>query len=472
MIAVLALSAAFSCKKEDDKNIVVSISADSNFKDGAANVKVFLYDTSSKDVTVSISVMATPNEGYTALSASDLEFHQTVTIPAGEKSVEHVVRLSNSFQAGDGKYEAVLSLFGAVGATVSNLNNTVHIVVGNSYNGGGNGGNEGGEDQPGTGDMTFVSEWSVAISGDPYVYDDKSYQDLTVSLPGINYFWMEALTDAEIAEYGSLADLAKSWGDDNQQWMAEGDDLSDLVFSLNDEEFYVQYPGAGTFYVYIIEFNADGSATGRYGRSALTFAEMEGGSQGGGDDDDDEESGLYDVVAINGTGTAYFYFDLFDKGSITQSNLQDAMKELASMCNDVYELAQEYEELFGKVERTDCMNDAEDNSYDYDELALGEYDVLVVGLNTDGNLTGEYNISTINVDGHEYDGPDYDIDKLSRRFESARRQARRNIGRRDFTPVITGALTQKTAWVAEYLGRYEDSGYDYFASAKKRSLRK
>ena len=92
MIAVLALSAAFSCKKEDDKNIVVSISADSNFKDGAANVKVFLYDTSSKDVTVSISVMATPNEGYTALSASDLEFHQTVTIPAGEKSVEHVVR--------------------------------------------------------------------------------------------------------------------------------------------------------------------------------------------------------------------------------------------------------------------------------------------------------------------------------------------------------------------------------------------
>lgn len=467
MIAVLALSAAFSCKKEDDKNIVVSISADPNFKDGAANVKVFLYDTSSKDVTVNITVLNTPSEGYTALSASDLEFHRTVTIPAGEKSVEHAVKLSKTFQAGDGKFEAVLSLFGAVGATVSNLNNTVHIVVGNSYDGGGE---QGGEEEPQTGDMTLVNSWSVDISGDPYVYegDGESYQDLTVSLSGIKYFWMEALTDAELAEYGTLADLAKAWADDNQKWMAEGDALSDIVFSLNDGDFYVAYPGAGTFKVYIIEFNADGSATGRYGVSTLTFAEMEGGSEGG----DDDESGLYDVVAINGTGDAYFYFDLFDKGSITNDNLQDAMKALAQMCNEDYESAKEWEEILGPIERTDCMYDAEYNSYDYEELELGEYGVLIVGLSADGNLTGEYNLTTVTIDGHEYEMED-DYDSFAKRLASAKRAARRNLGKRDFTPVITGALTQKTAWVAEYLGRHEaDDDFGYFKSAKKRSLRK
>jgi len=439
VLAAVAIMAAFSCTKEEGTPLVVSISADAAFKDGAATVKVYLMEPAAAEVSVNISAVATPSEGYTAIDAADLEFNQSVKIPAGSKESQQVVRLRDSFKpAAEGKYEAVLSLYGASGAKVSEKSNTVHIAAGGSY--GGDDFGPGGGDKPVVEGMTLVKEWSVSLSGDPYTYDGEDYQDYTPNLSGIKFFWAEALTAADIAEYGTLADLAKSWADDNQEWMAEGDDITDIAFSLSDKEFYMSYPGGGTFDVYIIEFAQDGSATGRYGVCTCTFAEYE--SEGGIDievpdtftknsaysveyigryqgtdyDDNDKEISVdLDVFSAAGTGEAYWVASVEKKGTIS-ANIAAYAQALAESLEEYCSQYEWYEWLGMEFSVLDvlCYGGFEhEDGYGYIEteaLDNGEYEAVVFLFTEEGNFSGEYGLNTVTVDGRGFEWPQYNND--------------------------------------------------------------
>lgn len=135
---------------------------------------------------------------------------------------------------------------------------------------------------------------------------------------------------------------------------------------------------------------------------------------------------------------------------------------------------------------SDFLNNAEYNTAEFYAVDNGEYDVLIVGVNESGNLTGQYNVSTITVDGHDYAGlaelesrlkkamiqKAVDGKKLIRSKKSAT-PARKKVffapeddttgaedDEEEINITIDGALTVMSAWQAEYLGRYEYSQPD------------
>ena len=127
--------------------------------------------------------------------------------------------------------------------------------------------------------LSLQSNWSVTVKGEPYWYDGDAYFDVNVNAPGIKYFWMETNTDEELAYYygsveGLLADYQNSLmgklADDPTATMAE------LVFSSADSEYYASYWGPGATKLYLMEFDQDGKATGRYGVSNITLPNLDG----------------------------------------------------------------------------------------------------------------------------------------------------------------------------------------------------
>ena len=142
---------------------------------------------------------------------------------------------------------------------------------------------------------------------------------------------------------------------------------------------------------------------------------------------------------------------------------------------EYYSMLYEFFEMEIDFTLADFMNDAEYNFSDFDAVDNGTYDVLIVGLNEEGNLTGEYNISTINVDGHALAELQAMKIRLAKQVASARlakkvktaHPVRKAINLRgddddDETVVaeLVGPITKNAAWTAEYLGRYEDAGDD------------
>ena len=140
-LVVLATTALFvlgSCdKKEAEKSTPkVSISADASFQDGAAAVTLTLSNKAATDVSVSLEVStADVTTGYTALTADDLTFDATVVIAAGSTSATAQVTVKENAAKEDGKYEAVIKLAAATGATVATDASAAHITltVGNAY---------------------------------------------------------------------------------------------------------------------------------------------------------------------------------------------------------------------------------------------------------------------------------------------------------------------------------------------------
>ena len=118
------------------------------------------------------------------------------------------------------------------------------------------------------------ANWSVALVGDPFEEDDYYYQAINVTAPGIKYFWVEAWTDEEIAEYyGTLDSLLLDYEQETMEFAEDGE-LGDYLYTLDDEAVYMTYYGVGPFDVYIFEFDEDGKATGRIGLNKdVTFPE-------------------------------------------------------------------------------------------------------------------------------------------------------------------------------------------------------
>jgi len=446
LFAVLAL--VCSCNKSQTSggntysfggNLILS--ADDSFVNGKANLTLSLSEALASDVTVTLAV----NEnGESAIKASALEFQSVVTIASGKTSESVPVTLVTEPNGPAKAYFVIAAVTGAVaersGATISF-----------------NPSSSDPDPDPEQGSMTLQTNWKVSVTGqelESEEYDGYTYYYIAANLtaPGSTYIYTDCFVDdAEFKEYGgdSIEEWAASLESELLKAIAAGTKIDDMLYTAGD--IYLNYYGKGDTYVYVLDFDAKGKLTGKYAKIAVTMPDLEG----------EEGSEYSDVISVSGTGDALFYFDIYDKGSITDANLQESMLELAAMCDEEY---QYYMEAWGDVERTDFMLDSEYNYFEYDALELGKYDVLIVGMSADGNLTGEYNISTIEVDGHEL--PD-NYWEYGYSAKANRKALRRKAQLRDFTPQITGPVTRKQAWVASYDGRTE--AFDWGSLLVKKS---
>lgn len=488
LAAAVSAAMVFSCEELPQTNLpTATLSADQAFVDGKANITVTLSSAAPVDVTATIAY-GSAREGKMAIELSALKFDETVVLRAGEKVASCTVELVSTENIPDGA-EAPIALAAVSADDYGQLKCDVAIAYitynANTYNGD-NGGNSGEPNNPGVDTkLTFVKEWSVALVGEPNVDEYGPYQEVSVNLPGIKYFYPFTLNDEFIADCGGLDALASFYESSIKEELAESQ-ISELLYSLADEVVFVDHPGeAGVYDIYILEFNNDGSLSGRYGKSTVTFTEIEGYNPGDDeDDDDDDDPEFIDVIAVNGTGDADFTFGLFEKGSITQENLEESMIALGTEIYKAYLIYSALFEMMGydvELSVADFLNNAEYNTAEFYAVDNGEYDVLIVGVNESGNLTGQYNVSTITVDGHDYAGlaelesrlkkamiqKAVDSKKLIRSKKSAT-PARKKVffapeddttgaedDEEEINITIDGALTVMSAWQAEYLGRYE-----------------
>ena len=120
--------------------------------------------------------------------------------------------------------------------------------------------------------------WSVTLDGEPQINNKgKYYQDVIVTAPDIQYFLLEEDTDDDLDYFydGSVAVLITDFNDTVAQYMSNGQEVSDICFSLESEEiyFWVYNTGVETT-IYLMEFDEEGQATGRYGATTLVIPEL------------------------------------------------------------------------------------------------------------------------------------------------------------------------------------------------------
>ena len=431
MLFAAAVSAAvmtLSCKQEKVQETLpqVTLTADAAFSGNTANAVLTLSEASANDVSVILASASKDSKGNKPIAAESLEYERPVTIKAGSTTATVVITLLNPASVAKGS-EAAITVAGAVGANRGNPD-TAYILYDGSNSGGGN-----------TGGLSLQSSWSVTLDGEPYMYQGDGYQDVTVNASDIQYFWLDAYTDEQLKqEYGSVEEMVKAWEQDTIDGFADGDELEDLLFANGEEGTYVSYPGEGPAKIYLVEFTADGKATGRYGISEVTVAELvdntpkyEPGlpaaftakeglaveyigryTDNYEDEEGNEVSGDFDVFSAAGTGDALWFLSVEDKGTITDvpSYAEALSTYLSAYFDAVYEQYGWLYELLGEpMTPADILFSGTfaDGGYtEYEAMPDGEYEAIVFLLDEEGNFTGEYGFAPIQVDGRSFEWPD------------------------------------------------------------------
>ncbi len=417
---VFAVLLFASCVREAVDIPVLKMSADSEFKDSYASINFTLSKASGSDISISLLVLDQPSEGNSCVAASKLTLPSSVIVSAGSTSVKLDVALAEDAVG----TEAVIAVAGVVGASLEG-DGVARIKTGQSYSGGGQGGEGGGG---GALEAKLQSNWKVSFDPDnmDWDYDDDGYVlfFVDVEAPGSQYIWVDSYTDAELQEEygGSVAALLEDYGSDFQKTIAGGYAASEVLFTPEEGYAQVYYYDAGPTKFYIMDFDAQGKPTGKYGVVELNVPEYtESGGEGGqgGEGGDIQllgpltlQSGWKAVysgnyrVDVSGVTDAHFMFDLYSE-PIADAELEDALIYMVS-----YNLSQ-YDYVY-------------DGPADYDEwqsIEAGTYYVYIAGLDENNNLTGNYAFNTITVgSGGAISGGGEDM-------QSAHRKMRHNLVR-------------------------------------------
>ena len=131
-----------------------------------------------------------------------------------------------------------------------------------------------------TGPLSLQSNWSVKFTEGGEIWEglDGYYIDIDVTAPGATYFWVDNYTEAELDYYypdGGISAMLLDYSSSIKTSLAEGDSVSDLMWAPGEDEVFSPYYGAGETDFYIMDFDANGNATGKYGVTRLTAPEME-----------------------------------------------------------------------------------------------------------------------------------------------------------------------------------------------------
>ena len=137
-----------------------------------------------------------------------------------------------------------------------------------------------------TGALSLQSNWSVKFTEGGEIWEglDGDYIDIDVTAPGATYFWVDNYTEAELAYYypdGGISAMLLDYSSSIKTDLASGASaISDLVWAPGEEGVYTSYYGAGEADFYIMDFDANGNATGKYGVTRLTAPEMTASGSG------------------------------------------------------------------------------------------------------------------------------------------------------------------------------------------------
>lgn len=410
--AVIAGISLVSCQKIQDtidSLIEVSVTAQSDVFDanGEAAVKFSLNSLSNKDVTVIIGISNEAQTGHTAVSAEALDFEGTVTIPASEKFKTVTIKINDKAQAGQ---QAVITIASASGATVG-ANSTVYISVPSDY---GNGPDTPPVQEDG---LTFRSDWTATILGEPYWYSGYAYFDVQPTFPGIKYFWMDTFTKEELDQYyeGSVKALLEDYSESIKENLSKGYDITEILFSDADSDFYVSYYGAGATTLYILEFDGNGDPTYNYGAVDVDLPEIE--------DDEEEDyeplevnfradwTGTYegrtgddpeypDVMTVTACDAAYFTVCSYPAGTLAEASEEE--DGLSNLVESAALAPWVYMAFYGYTIEDLCEYGIVANSVPAsftDDLMKGEYECIIAAVDEEGNATGDYGYFTFEAPG-------------------------------------------------------------------------
>lgn len=422
-MAVLAGLAVFSCDElEDvvDDIIEVNLSAVNGEFDenGEATLTLSLNAISYKDITVKLGSKPTEvEEGYQAIVDPEiLKFEESVSIPAKTQSVS--VKVSVVPQSVESGQEAVITIVYVDGATVGK-NATAYIRVpargySDSGNGNGNGDNNGngnGEDEEG---LVLKKDWSVQVIGEPYYDGEDAYFDVDVTAPGITYFWLDTFTDEELLELaqGSVKVLLDMYSESIKKYLDDYS-IADVIFSMDDDEFYVSYYDAGPTKVYIMEFDQNGNPTYNYGVTEIVLPEIEEEEDPGSDLEvayHSDWTGHYegrigvdplnaDVVTVTKCDAEYFYAECYPAGT-----LEEYADEMGDLIEDAAFLPMLYMAFGATMEdlvEYGIVGSSVPAQFSTD-LEEGAYECIIVALDEDGYPTGDYGYFTLESAGPVY----------------------------------------------------------------------
>ena len=397
-LVFLATVALFAACKTDA--VFVTLSADSEFVDGKATVNLKLSKPAPDFVDVLIS--CTPSAG--------LVFNEQISFNPGAESASLQIDATGANVTEDTNVEVRIKE--AIGAVPGNPSSVTIVLKPGNYGGGGGGG-EGGEGGGGNGSLQLQNNWRIDLTSEPYTDEYGNWLDVAVTAPGIKYFNVCAFEEGYVEqEEGGLAGIISDWEGQLKTALEGGDAITDYIWSSVEEECYIEYVGAGNVDVYIVEFEADGSATGRYGLTKVVLPEY-------------EASGSLQPADsyVKNTGIGVTYMGRYnDEGEdfdcFTATGVEG---KLWSICVDepgtFDDIAQAAEYAIEEIE--DLLADyaaygftamdflyqgtlAEDEySYaEYYAFDKGTYDAIVFIFDEDGKMTGEYNLVSVNVDGH------------------------------------------------------------------------
>ncbi|MBR6054323.1 MAG: hypothetical protein IKP46_03175 [Bacteroidales bacterium] len=257
-LIILAATLFTACNKN---RVEVALLGDNSFVESTATLTILLSEASSNEVTIGLSYLERDLGTSKALPGGSLEYDNPIFIAPGSTSAQLRVKVKDMEGLSDGNYCATFTISYAGGATISRTNTaTIYLKIG------------GGTPHY---DLQLMSSWSVRQTSAPY-YDealgDKPVINLAATVPGIKYFWVEANTDADLEEYyhGTVEGLLDNFSQNLSSQIAGGARVGDLLWSSSEAaQMYAIYWGAGQTNFYIMEFDATGKATGRYGKTPM-----------------------------------------------------------------------------------------------------------------------------------------------------------------------------------------------------------
>jgi len=431
LLVFAAIIAFAACTKELPR---VSISADAEFDaNNIATATLTLSAVAESDVQVLLE--GTP--------ADKLTFDRTVTIPAGNLNATFTVTVNP--EGIDPNAPIQVFIRDAIGA---NVGAPAMVTIGlKGYGNSDNPGGNGNEDTPGESNLTLVSTWKAEMDGEPYTDEYGNWIDLKMTTAGISYYVADGITDAVFANYyNSVDELVEDYEASVAGYLEDGYTITDILFA-NGEDTYIEYPGAGAGKIYIIEFDASGKATGRYGYTAVTFPEFEGA---GGDitatlvstwkaemdgDPYTDEYGDWIDLKMTTTGIKYYAVegitdDVFDA-------YYDGIEDLI-VDYDAY-VASELEEGYTVAQL--LFVDGEYTYIEYPGEGAGK--IYIIEFDASGKATGRYGVSSVvfpEFEGGGNGGGELDWEKT--------------------TVEVPATFTKNTSLGVEYQGRYTYVGED------------
>lgn len=428
IIAAVAafMTALFACTPQQIAQVVTAkLSASEHFdNDNKAIVTVIVTPVAATDVTITLAVDETPTD---AIKATAMEFHNSVKIPAGSNTAVVDVTLK-TVPNGDAK--AYFSIVAAQGAKAD----ATKAVILYSAKGYDDEGGEGGEGEGGEGgqtsDMTIQNNWSVTITGDELEMEedeDYTYYYIAANLtaPGATYVYTDCFFDDEdFAKYGgaSVEEWAKTI-ETSLKNALKSYSIDDLLYTPGD--LYLNYYDSGAQYVYVLDFDAKGSLTGKYAIIPVTMPEFEGeGGEGG------EEEGELDSVTLMNNWKVDFvesYYDndeeeWFDTFKVTAPGLAQKIYLMWMTDDDLAEYETDLEVVnnsfywalyeYYNNESVDFFTNGE--SVDYYHEA-GSMTVYLVEMDEDTFApSGRYGKGVVTVPETDTDGGGANIAKFSK----------------------------------------------------------